>query len=156
MTRAGVESTVPPLIGQRGPHWSMPDVPHLTVSHIPRAIDFYLALGCEVALVADGWVRLRQAEARFVLVRGYGDDGGRPGVLGLTSPDLDGLRRRLLALGIGSGPLLRSPDAPTGVIHVRDPDLHVVVITRAVLASASDRGSPSPRGLPTTIKGSVR
>ncbi|MFD9734904.1 hypothetical protein [Umezawaea sp. NPDC059074] len=116
------------------------------MDNVPRAMDFYLAVGCEVHLVADGWVQFRQAETRFVLVQGCDDRDHVSELLDLTSPDLLGLRGRVLALGIEAGPIVCSPSAPDGRIQLQDPDLHTVMITCVTLASAVEMTPPVQRG----------
>ena len=44
--------------------------PCVWVRRMSSALDFYLALGCDVHRVDDGWAQLRHASTRFVLAHG--------------------------------------------------------------------------------------
>lgn len=101
------------------------------------ALDFYLAVGCEIHQVADGWAQLGNAATRFVLAIGGDSPSSSPPVPALTSPDLTGLCRRLRTMGVEPGQITYSASAPGGRIEVRDPDQHTVVICQAVAAAAT-------------------
>ncbi|PRY39571.1 hypothetical protein [Umezawaea tangerina] len=122
--------------------------PRLGVRSIPAAVDFYLAVGCEVCLVDDGWVRLRQGDARFVLVKVQGARREPPSAMDLTSPDPDLLCRRLRALGIDTG-----AGAARGRLEVRDPDGNLVVISRTAGAPRARRPTFRDDGATARRKG---
>jgi hypothetical protein len=118
----------------------------LRVRHISGAVDLYLALGCDVRLADDGWVRMGQGNVRFVLIQGWSARDAHSPVLGLTSPDLTRLCLRLRALGIAAGPITHTATAPSGRIVVRDPDRHTVVISHAPAGGFRKRIRPSTVG----------
>lgn len=116
---------------------SLHRAPCVWVRRISAALDFYLAVDCDIHRVDNGRVQLSNGNTRFVLGDG-GDPCGTSGSLvpELTTPDLMGLCRRLRALGVETGPIAYPCSAPDGRIEVRDPDQHTVVI-RQVGATAS-------------------
>lgn len=137
----------------------------MRVAEVPRSLDFYLDLGCEVRQAADGWVLLCCGQTSFVLVqatlpaaravpspaphrrlprRGPRIAGSPHPGLTLTTPDVRALRRRLLAEGVPCSTIIRADPSMDGEIYVTDPDLNSVVIGQpapvtSIMTQPSDR-----------------
>lgn len=118
-------------------------VRHVVTRRISRSVDFYLALGLEVASTTDGWVLLRADTGRIDTGRidtGWIDTENielehRPEslrraalVLYVYAADPEALRRRLVAAGAPVGARTYSVDVPHGVFTAIDPDGNVIVV----------------------------
>lgn len=75
----------------------------VAVTRMTRSLDFYLALGCEVASTADGWVLLRAESEQFVLAQSPAVRSARAPVLRVRTGDLVALGRRLKHVGATVG-----------------------------------------------------
>ncbi|GAA1672533.1 hypothetical protein [Fodinicola feengrottensis] len=110
---------------------------------ITTALDFYLAIGCEVRKVADGRVYLHNNNTRFILAYSPGPVAASVAqTLQVTTVDLAEVCCRLYELGIEAGPITYPAAAPHGRIELCDPDRHVVVVIQ-LPASGDTRVSPA-------------
>ncbi|MGQ0837257.1 hypothetical protein [Actinokineospora sp.] len=129
-----------PSVGQA--HLWPGGLPCVRVRRIGRALDFYLAIGFDVQITADGWVLLRADAVRLVLA--HAPNGAPPvPVLRLWTADLAGLCERLRALSVPVGPLTYSAQSPGGRVVVSDPDGNTVLI-RALDHANGRASSPVP------------
>lgn len=115
-----------------------------------RSLDFYRALGFDVASTADGWVLLRAAGDQFVLVQSSAREPARAPVLHLCATDLAGVGGRLVAAGAAVGARTYSARTPGGRFAASDPDGNVVVITghRSAARVAEPRDLRPPSNCP--------
>ena len=111
--------------------WS---TPLLHVAAIERSIPFYEELGFEVVDTDRGeplgWARLHVQGGAVMFLRSEEpiEPSAQGALLYLYTPDLAGLRRQLLAVGV-EAPEIRHPSyMPSGELHLVDPDgYHVLV-----------------------------
>ena len=108
-----------------------PDPAHVFVALVVRSIDFYRELGCEVRLVADGWVQLSHDGTVIVL------EQAAARVPPMTAPlvrlecdDLHALRGQLLTRGIATRGTAAGR-GPAREFELVDPDGHLVVVSES-------------------------
>jgi catechol 2,3-dioxygenase-like lactoylglutathione lyase family enzyme len=130
-------------------------VPFLHVSDIARSIRFWQALGFRVVKRYEPNGRLEfaglesTAAAKVMLARvdrppERQEDRPTPGFLYLYTPDLDALRKRLLAHGMEAGEITDGPGpGPNREMCVRDPDGHGHMVAELWPGSIAGRSEPS-------------
>ena len=102
--------------------------PMLPVAALERSIPFYERLGFELIdtdrCTPLGWARLHCRGGALMLLRAEGpvDAGAQSALFYLYTPDLPGLRDRLLAAGVPVGEIRRPAYAPAGEAFLDDPD----------------------------------
>ena len=109
-------------------------LPLIHTAAMPQALDFYLALGCEVRQAADGWVLLASGPHGFVLSTEPGCAAmlaprEAPQVLVLSTPDVQALACRLVAANVV---IELVPGSSLDEIELIDPDRRRVVIRQSV------------------------
>lgn len=109
--------------------------PLVHVADVARSIRFYQRLG--LALVdtygdddCPVWARLHGEGGDLMLVTADGpvDAGAQAVLFYLYTPDLPGLRARLVAEGLEVSEIRRPPHMPSGEVRLLDPDRYVVMI----------------------------
>jgi len=108
--------------------------PLLHVAEIERSIRFYELLGF-VTVDTDrctpiGWARLHceGGAVMFLRAEGPGDPAAQGVLLYMYTPDLAGLRERLLANGLKVPPIRYPAYMPSGEIRLSDPDGYLVLV----------------------------
>lgn len=130
-------------------------VPFIHVSDVARSIRFWKALGFRVVKRYEPNGRLEfaglesTAAAKVMLARvdrpsEREEDRPSSGFLYLYTPDLDALRKRLLAQGIDAGEITDGPGpGPNREMCVRDPDGHGHMVAELWRGSIAGRSEPS-------------
>lgn len=109
--------------------------PLVHVADVARSIRFYERLGLVlVDTYGDDacpvWARLHGEGGDLMLVNADGpvDAGVQAVLFYLYTPDLPGLRERLIAEGVAVSAIRRPPHMPSGEVRLEDPDGYVVMI----------------------------
>ena len=107
------------------------------VQSVPASVAFYAHLGFEVrntvrppGAEAPVWAWLGSADAQLMVTRADGPvDAAQQAVLFYTyTPDLEGVRDRLVAAGVDAGPIAFPFYSPRGEFRITDPDGYVIIV----------------------------
>jgi len=108
--------------------------PLLQVGEIERSIPFYELLGFDTVDTDRGkplgWARMHCEGGAVMFSRAEEpvDPSARAFLLYMYTPDLIGLRERLLAAGVKASPIGYPAYMPSGEIRIADPDGYVILV----------------------------
>jgi ketosteroid isomerase-like protein/catechol 2,3-dioxygenase-like lactoylglutathione lyase family enzyme len=125
-------------------------VPFVHVDDVARSVDFYRHLGFTVESAHEYkgrpvWVAVSSEGAELMLtLDGDPIEPAGQGVLFyLYSPDLAGLRERLIAAGIEAGEIEDGSPGPVEEMRIVDPDGYVLMVAQ-IEPESTDRGPGAP------------
>jgi catechol 2,3-dioxygenase-like lactoylglutathione lyase family enzyme len=113
-------------------------VPMAHVLDVPASIAFYRKLGFEVRNKHTlpgakepvwAWLQSDSADIMVSLADGPFDAGVQAVLFYLYSPDVEGLRARLIKDGVDAGPIQYPFYSPRGEFRILDPDGYVLMVS---------------------------